>query len=164
MFVTRFLLPVPLVWAALLTPVLGHMASGQLPAQAQSATTAAPPRYETVSVVLPEGDAQAGRQAFLALKCTACHRVAGEPQFPAPVADSQGPDLDRTLKLRSAADVAEAIIVPSHSMSVRTSAAVKKRLRGFQGILSPMGDYSRVMTVRQLADLLVYLQALETVK
>jgi hypothetical protein len=38
---------------------------------------------------------------------------------------------------------------------------MKKRL---DGVLSPMGDVSRIITVRQLADLLAYLQSLETVR
>jgi mono/diheme cytochrome c family protein len=119
---------------------------------------AAAPQYDTVDVVLPAGVPQAGRQAFMDLKCTVCHRVAGETRFPAPVSESQGPDLDRLLALRPASDVAAAIVVPSHSMSVKTSEQVKQRLRHM--LLSPMPDYSRVMTVRQLADLLAYLRSL----
>jgi hypothetical protein len=53
--------------------------------------------------------------------------------------------------------VAAAIVVPSHSMSVRTSDDVKKKL---EGTLSPMGDFSRVITVGQLADLIAYLRSL----
>jgi hypothetical protein len=40
---------------------------------------------------------------------------------------------------------------------VRTSAALKERLRR-EGV-SPMGDFSRAMTVRQLADVLAYLKS-----
>ena len=56
--------------------------------------------------------------------------------------------------------MAAAIVVPSHSMSVKTSEQIKKRLQRM--LLSPMPDYSRAMTVRQLADLLAYLGSLET--
>ena len=150
-----------LVCAVLLAPLVGHFASRPLLAQT---TPAAASHYETLSVVLPEGEVEAGRKAFLALRCTTCHRVAGEPKFPAPVTDSQGPELNRTLRQRPASDVAEAIIVPSHSMSVRTSAAIKKRLQGMPDILSPMGDYSRVMTVRQLTDLIAYLRSIDAAK
>jgi hypothetical protein len=59
-----------------------------------------------------------------------------------------------------ASEVANAIIVPSHSMSVRTSDDVKKRLEGM--LLSPMGDFTGSMTIRQLADLVAYLTSLET--
>jgi mono/diheme cytochrome c family protein len=43
-------------------------------------------------------------------------------------------------------------------MSVRTSEAVKRQLQ--QMLQSPMPDYSRAMTVRQLADLVAYLRSL----
>ncbi len=147
-----------LVWAVLFVPVFGGVASRPLLAQARAAASS---QYETLSVVLPQGDADAGRKAFLALQCTTCHRVAGEPKFPAPVADNQGPELNRMLRRRPASEVAEAIIVPSHSMSVRTSAAIKRRLQSMPDILSPMGDCGRVMTVRQFADLLAYLQTID---
>jgi mono/diheme cytochrome c family protein len=123
-----------------------------------TAIFAAPSQYQTMTVVLPAGDPQAGRRAFVDLKCTVCHRVEGEARFPAPLSESQGPELNRTLALRPASDVAAAIIVPSHSMSVKTSEQVKKQLRGMK--LSPMPDYSRTMTVRQLADLLAYVRSL----
>jgi hypothetical protein len=129
--------------------------------QRQTAVLETPAQYDTkeVSVVLPAGNKEAGRQAFLDLKCVVCHRVAGEMALPVPISDTPGPELDRTLARRSPSDVASAIIVPSHSMSVKTSPEVKKRLEGM--LLSPMGDFSRAMTVRQLADLLAYLNALE---
>jgi Cytochrome c len=152
-----------LVLSCLLTTELGCTSPPDVPAQDERATQ--PPAQfdtETVSVVLPKGDLQAGRQAFLDLKCTVCHRVVGETTFPAPVSGSPGPDLDHTLGLRPASEVAAAIIVPSHSISVKTSDEVKKRLEGM--LLSPMGDFSRTITVRQLADLLTYLGSLATAR
>jgi mono/diheme cytochrome c family protein len=123
---------------------------------AQSAPQAAP--YQLVdTIVLPTGEARAGRQAFQDLKCHVCHGVAGEPEF-TPIAELQGPLLNRTLQLQSAADIAAAIIAPSHSLSVRTSEAVKAQM--WRQGMSPMGDFSRVLTVRQLADLLAYLRNL----
>jgi mono/diheme cytochrome c family protein len=119
-------------------------------------------QYDTATVVLPAGDPQAGRQAFVDLRCTVCHRVEGETRFPAPLSESQGPDLNRALALRSASDLAAAIIVPSHSMSVKTSEPIKQRLQEL--LLSPMPDYTRAMTVRQLADLLAYLRSLGPAK
>ena len=41
-------------------------------------------------------------------------------------------------------------------MSVATGAEVRA---GVAGVLSPMGDYSESMTVRQLLDLIAYLQS-----
>ena len=117
--------------------------------------TAAVFPYDTVTITLRKGKAPAGRQAFVDLKCHLCHRVEGERGFPAPVSAAQGPDLDATLQRRPASEVAAAIIVPSHSVSVRTSPAVRKTLE--TRLLSPMGDFSRALTVRQLADLRAYL-------
>jgi hypothetical protein len=57
--------------------------------------------------------------------------------------------------------VAAAIVVPSHSMSVRISDDVKRSLAGT--LLSPMGDFSRTITIRQLADLIAYLSSLRAV-
>jgi mono/diheme cytochrome c family protein len=123
---------------------------------AQSAATTGP--YQVVnSVVLPQGDRHAGRQAFADLKCHVCHRVAGEKDF-SPIAELEGPLLNSMLQLQTPSDVAAAIIAPSHSLSIRTSEAVKAQLTK-QG-MSPMADFSRAMTVRQLADLLAYLRGL----
>ena len=113
--------------------------------------------YDVVStVVLPKGDVKAGRQAFQDLKCHACHRVSAEPTLAAPIAELRGPDLNALLQLQETSDIAAAIIAPSHSLSIRTSEAVKAQLSKLGG--SPMGDFSRAMTVRQLADLLAYLR------
>jgi mono/diheme cytochrome c family protein len=114
--------------------------------------------YDIVStVVLPKGDAQAGRKAFQELKCHVCHRVSGESGFAAPIAEPRGPDLNALLQLQETSEIAAAVIAPSHSLSIRTSEAVKAQL--WKQGASPMGDFSRVMTVRQLADLLSYLRS-----
>ena len=113
--------------------------------------------YDVVStVVLPKGDVVGGRQAFQDLKCQVCHRVSGERGFAAPISEIRGPDLNALLQMQETSDIAAAIIAPSHSLSIRTSEAAKAELSR-QG-LSPMGDFSRTMTVRQLADLLAYLR------
>jgi hypothetical protein len=83
--------------------------------------------------------------------------VAGETEF-SPIADLQGPILNATLQLQSASDIAAAIIAPSHSLSIRTSEAVKAQM--WRQGMSPMGDFSRVLTIGQLADLLAYLRSL----
>jgi mono/diheme cytochrome c family protein len=129
--------------------LLPVVSAAQSPSQGQ---------YQVVNnVVLPEGDRSAGRQAFVDLKCQVCHRVAGEKDL-APIAGLEGPLLNSMLQLQSPSDIAAAIIAPSHSLSIRTSEAVKAQLSK-QG-MSPMGDFSRAMTVRQLADLLAYLRGL----
>lgn len=151
-----------LVLSCLVTAGLACTRPPEEAAPVKRPTRDAPSQYDTnsLNVILPTGKIEAGRQAFLDLKCVVCHRVRGETSFPAPLSDTPGPQLDRTLGLRPASEVANAIIVPSHSMSVRTSDDVKKRLESM--LLSPMGDFTRSMTIRQLADLVAYLTSLET--
>ncbi|MBI4519817.1 MAG: cytochrome c [Gemmatimonadetes bacterium] len=147
---------------ALATGCAPPPAGDESPAAAAGQPPAVPtaPQYESALLTLPAGDAAAGRQAFQDLHCSACHAVAGEATFEAPVADSQGPVLDSRLSVRTASEVAEAIVVPSHSISLRVSAELKTRLAGTT--LSPMGDFSRAMTVRQLIDLVAYLRSIKT--
>jgi len=160
--VTRSLLALVML-SVLLAAGPGCAQSPEQPVLEQSVpdqrATAAPGQYETTAgaVILPMGQSRAGRQAFVDLKCTTCHRVPQDQELPTAVSRSQGPDLDHTLRLRPTSELAAAIILPSHSMSLKTSDEVKERLGG---ALSPMGDFSGVMTVRQLADLLAYLQSL----
>lgn len=115
---------------------------------------------EAPAAVLPvSGDAAAGRQAFIDLKCTTCHSVLTEPpEFPAPVSDENGPPFDHDTTKLSPAYLLTAIVAPSHALSQRTSEATRLRL---VGTLSPMGDYSQVMTVRQLVDIHAYLTTLK---
>jgi hypothetical protein len=112
----------------------------------------------SVTVTLPAGDAKAGRQAFTDLKCTACHAVPSEPEFPSPVSASPGPPIDARLASRDVSYVMAAIMTPSHAISPDTSGEVRARL---EGVLSPMGDFSHVMTVRQLIDLHAYVRSVK---
>ncbi|MGD2064804.1 MAG: c-type cytochrome [Nitrospirota bacterium] len=119
-----------------------------------SENTGAETAAQTASVTLPAGDAQAGRQAFLDLKCTACHRVPSEPDFPAPISANLGPPIDARLIGHDISYLATAVLAPSHEISSKASPEVLGKL---EGVLSPMGDYSNAMTVRQLVDLNAYL-------
>lgn len=111
--------------------------------------------YDLVELTLPSGDPSDGRQAFSDLRCTGCHRVADEPGLPAPVSDSAGPDLGPELAQQPLGILVTSIVAPSHAMSIRTSPDTRERV---DGVLSPMGDCSEVMTVRQLLDILAYLE------
>jgi hypothetical protein len=107
--------------------------------------------------MLPAGDVAAGRQAFLDLKCTACHAVPSEPAFPRPVSANSGPPIDVGMARSDASYVAAAIMTPSHAISPNISPEVRANI---EGVLSPMGDFSHVMTVRQMVDLHAYLRSL----
>jgi mono/diheme cytochrome c family protein len=112
----------------------------------------------TVTVALPQGDVGAGRQAFLDLRCTACHAVPSEPDFPAPVSANPGPPIDARLASRDVSYLMASIMTPSHAISINISDEVRASLGG---VLSPMGDFSRVMTVRQLVDLHAYVRSVK---
>ncbi len=122
----------------------------------RAATPTTTSGYESVMLALPVGDAQAGRQAFLDLKCTTCHRITFETGFPAPFSDNPGPDLDARPPHRGPSDLATAIVAPSHAVSTKVGSELKMRL---EGNLSPMGDFSQAMTVRQLSDIVAYLRS-----
>jgi hypothetical protein len=104
---------------------------------------------------LPTGSAEAGQRAFLDLKCSACHAVVGRDDLPAAKAADPGPALGSLQARQSRGDLATAIIAPSHSLALPGGIWA-------DGELSRMGDYSEVMTIRQLIDLVAFLKSLES--
>ena len=108
--------------------------------------------YQPRSNFLSSGDPIAGRQTFLELKCQTCHRVAGD-DFDLQVHGSAGPQLGSALAAQSADAVASSIAAPGHTISREPGAWQRPDGPGMQ-------DYSRVMTVRQLIDLVSYIRSL----
>ena len=104
--------------------------------------------------VLDDGDVGAGRDAFVGLSCSACHRVTGDPELPSPVSAIPGPDLGGTLARKTTCYLTASIVAPSHIVTPAVPG------QG-EGTLSPMGDYSEAMTVRQLLDVIAYIRSLE---
>ncbi len=111
-----------------------------------------------IAVAWPTGDVSAGRQAFQDLKCTACHAVASEPGFPKPVSANPGPPIGPGTARSDPSYLATAIMTPSHALSPNIGPEVRANV---EGVLSPMGDFSRVMTVRQMVDLYAYLRSVK---
>ena len=109
---------------------------------------------------LPMGDVEQGKAAFQALRCYACHRVEGA-DFPAPVATPPVPVVlgGKVKQMPSRLDLANSIINPSHEFAPGYKDELIK-----SGKLSRMGDYSDVLTVRQLSDLVAFLQSRYTVE
>jgi hypothetical protein len=107
----------------------------------------------TESLFLPEGDAEAGRVAFTEMQCFVCHEVRGDT-FPPPHASEPVPTvLGAHLAVQPRGRLFESIVAPSHR--------IPGPMEGVrQGELSRMGDYSEAMTVRQLIDIVAFLQAL----
>lgn len=86
-----------LLSSGLLATTAGCASPPEVPAQDQRAPQPTlPAQYDTqtVTVVLPAGDTQAGRQVFRDLKCTVCHRVVVETTFPAPVSGRRTQERD----------------------------------------------------------------------
>jgi mono/diheme cytochrome c family protein len=142
---------------------LQHMSGSQPPA-----TTAPPPIRTTMQALhaqggvprgwkflLPPGDPAKGREAFVTLECFACHEVKGEG-FPKTSKRSHepGPELTGMGSHHPAEYFAESILNPNR---------VIVQGAGYTGAdgLSKMPDYSDVMTVRQLVDLVAYLKSLK---
>lgn len=103
---------------------------------------------------LQKGDVAAGEKAFADLKCTACHWVANNTDLKPPVAQKWGPMLGYKQAGYAEGWIANSIVSPSHTIS-----------RNFEGKyedeeLSRMGDFTEVMTVRQMIDLVAYIKSL----
>ena len=52
------------------------------------------------------------------LKCTTCHAVPSESEFPAPVSANPGPPIDARVAGLDTSCVATAIVSPSHELEV----------------------------------------------
>lgn len=139
-----------------LVVAIASVACGQQPPTTGGGGAAAEP--PSVTVTLPAGDVAAGRQAFLDLSCTACHAVASEPDFPRPVSANPGPPIGPGTARSDPSYLAAAIMTPSHAISPNISPEVRANI---EGVLSPMGDYSYAMTVRQMVDLHAYLRSVK---
>lgn len=100
---------------------------------------------------LPEGDAEIGKTEFVSLGCNNCHVVLN-----ADLPEGDGPlrvALGSSGRLDSYGDLVTSIVNPSHKLSRRyvpDDPAVDDE--------SPMPDYNDVMTVRQLTNLVAFLQ------
>lgn len=112
-------------------------------------------RHSPAGFRLPEGNVARGQQAFLDLKCNACHRVSGL-DLPAPTVEPPVPVVlgGEIPHVRTDGDLVTSIINPSHSI-----------VPGFrEGELEQEGrsrmlDYRNRMTVGQLVDLVAFLQS-----
>ena len=103
---------------------------------------------------LPDGDAQAGRDAFVYMQCTQCHSVEGEEFEEIPGMDPPYVELGgTTTQVKTYGQIVTAIINPSHQLA-----------RGYADEVvseegeSNMYNYNRHMTVQELVDLVMYLQ------
>ena len=103
---------------------------------------------------LPDGNAQAGREAFVYMHCHQCHTVAGEelPEIPGqepPYVELGG----KVSNVKTYGQLVTAIINPSHRLAPRyAEEAVSEDGE------SKMYIYNEHMTIQELADLVFFLQ------
>jgi cytochrome c len=104
---------------------------------------------------LPAGDAQAGREALRKMECYSCHRIPGGDFPEARSSGGIGPDLVAGYSKLPREFLAESII-NSH----KQIAGTLEHYRGLDKVSSKMGDYSSIMSVRELLDIVEFLKHL----
>ena len=113
--------------------------------------------YPDFAFPVEQGDIDAGRQAFIDLQCNQCHSVAGEriPQLGAapPMLELGG----ETSQVKAYSELVTSIINPNHRISERY--IEERRRQGFPVASSPMTPHIDTMTVRQLIDLVAFLDS-----
>lgn len=125
-------------------------------ALAASLFTACQPEPKSGSgFTLPEGDVDAGKEAFVALRCYTCHTVNGVNDLPAPSETVDTPVVigGEVARVKTYGDLLTAIVHPSHQIT----GALREQWTEWSQ-LSPMPDYGDAMTVRQMIDLTTFLQ------
>lgn len=105
---------------------------------------------------LPDGDAAAGRQAFVDLQCYACHQVEGvDARFEGTPAASVKLGGEVTL-VKTYGELVTSIINPSHRLA---PGYPRDEVAPEGTSLMELGKVNDVMTVQQLTDLVAFLQS-----
>jgi hypothetical protein len=104
---------------------------------------------------MPAGDPEAGKAAFEKMECYSCHKVPGADLPKERSSGGVGPDLVAGYSKLPAGFLAESII-NSHKY---ISGTIEK-YRGLDQVSSKMGDYTSIMTVRELIDIVAFLKHL----
>lgn len=104
---------------------------------------------------LPDGDPARGQEAFVQLRCYACHRVVGL-ELPAPVVDPPVPVAlgGEIPKAYTGGELMTSIINPSHKIVPGYEPGSVRRGNG-----SRMANFSEAMTVQQMIDLVAFLRS-----
>lgn len=113
-------------------------------------------------VYIPDGNAAAGKAVFEKYQCYGCHDVVGADYPPPSSITPTFVAIGATGEPTSRVELMEAIIAPSHEFAKPTpppgERADQRNIRSGSG--SRMTDFSKQMTVRELLDLLTYLESL----
>jgi len=110
-------------------------------------------------LVLPPGDPALGRLAFVKMQCNHCHMITGKltEGIALPVTATPAPLLNAEVAKKGQAELVTSILNPSHVVE-------RKAIEDREGKLSPMGSYAHALTVRELIDLVAFLQAADETK
>ena len=103
---------------------------------------------------LPDGDAQAGREAFLYMQCHQCHTIRGE-ELPE-ISGMEPPYVElggKVTKVKTYGELVTSIINPSHKLAKGYAAEVVS-----EDGESNMYIYNSHMTVQELVDIVMFLQ------
>lgn len=107
-------------------------------------------------VHLPPGDAENGREAFIDLRCNACHEIEGF-DAPTPIVAATRVKLGgQTARVKTYGDLVTSIANPSHRLA-RGYPAEAVAVDGVP--LMSLIRLNEVMTVQQLVDLAAFLQS-----
>jgi hypothetical protein len=112
-------------------------------------------RHSAAGFRLPEnGNVERGKAAFVELKCTRCHTVAGVDLPPPTMVGLEIPLGGKVYEARTDGYLVTSIIHPSYRL-----AHVSRAAPADPEDPSHMPDYTGVMTVRQLVDLIAFMQS-----
>ncbi len=104
---------------------------------------------------LPDGDAEAGLEAFLYMQCNQCHTIKGLDLPAIPGADPPYVELGgKVTHVKTYGELVTSIINPSHKLATGYAAD-----RVSADGESNMYNYNRHMSVQELIDLVAFLQS-----
>jgi hypothetical protein len=106
---------------------------------------------------LPDGDAAAGKQAFVDLRCYVCHPVRGVDAVFEGTPAATVPLGGRVSRVKSYGELVTSIINPSHRIVLRASQAPPPPDAPSAMKFARLNDH---LTVQQLIDLVAFLQGI----
>ena len=103
---------------------------------------------------LPDGNAAAGREAFLYMQCHQCHSIKGEQLAIIPGQEPPYIELGgEVTQVRTYGELVTSIINPTHKLAT----GYAKDVVSVEGV-SNMYVYNQYMTVQELIDIVMFLQ------
>ncbi len=111
---------------------------------------------------LPEGDMEAGKATFQRLQCDACHQIEGIEQRQPAAGSPPTPIVlgGEVTRIQTYGELVTSIINPSHRFAQGYPLDEMQSENGE----SRMTNYNDVMTVRELMDLVAFLQSKYTLR